>query len=107
MTDPLLLVSLQAAVPLWIASAGRRPELLEAWRVGAAEAIAHHGDTLMFRTPRRTAETFNALARGIAVLAHAPGGVTAFGLCWCATHSPGGVPATAVRVCVDCEPGTP
>lgn len=99
----VLLMSLQAAVPLWIAESRGRPELLEEWRVGAVEAIANHGDALLYRTPGRTAETFNALARAIAVLAHAPGGVSAFGAQWCATHSPGGVPATGGGVCAGCR----
>lgn len=34
-----------------------------------------------------TAEVFNACARGIAALAHCPGGVTVFGLHWCLDHT--------------------
>ena len=47
-----------------------------------ADAIASHGDDLMFGG-KHCAPTFAALARGLAVLAHQPGGVSFAGLHWC------------------------
>lgn len=82
---PALLPALQAAVPMWI-------DLLRAtdpWqRVALAKEdaaeVAAHGDVLMYRGGKRgdTARVFNALARGLAIAAYQPGGVTFAGLRW-------------------------
>lgn len=95
----LLTTSLLAAVPLWIhrmrdwspeERCRRSPEL--------ADHVAAHGDILQFKSKKRgeTAEAFNRLAEGVAILAHQPGGVTVFGLHWCVgschmgiEHAPG------------------
>jgi hypothetical protein len=47
-----------------------------------ADEIASHGDDLQFGG-KHCAPTFAALARGLAVLAHQPGGVSFAGLHWC------------------------
>lgn len=49
-----------------------------------AQLLGEKGDCLFFKHEGETARVFNALAEGIAVLAHAPGGVKAFGRHWCA-----------------------
>lgn len=47
-----------------------------------SDMIAAHGDDLIFGGPF-CRDTFNALAKSIALLAFAPGGVTALGRHWC------------------------
>jgi hypothetical protein len=78
-------VSLEAAVPLWI----EKVRGLTEWerrkrRHTCAAFVGAHGDSIMFRTqnPQRTIDGFNRLAEGLALLAYAPGGVTAFGQHW-------------------------
>jgi hypothetical protein len=97
MTTSLLVQTLRLAVPMWIAEANKRhgetrDELLADWRREAGPVVAANGDHILYLGHKRgeTAKAFNSLARGLAVLAHARGGVTVFGLVWCATHSPGG-----------------
>ena len=105
----MLITSLQFAVPLRLAQveatnpAAARQRLLNRWRLDASKVIAYRGDNLMFgsRTPGRPADVFNHLARALAVLAHQPGGVTAFEHTWCATHSPVGTPSHA-PLCARC-----
>jgi hypothetical protein len=83
MNDELLKISLSAAVPLWIE---RFKQLTDDERMAiareAAQVVAEKGDIIQFRSKRKgeTANAFNQLARGIAVLAFSPGGVTVFGL---------------------------
>jgi len=48
---------------------------------GLEHIIALHGDHLLFGG-LHCAETFNAVAKGIAALAFCPGGVTIFGRHW-------------------------
>jgi hypothetical protein len=89
MTDPLLLTTLHAAVPMWIEKFTR----WDAWSrqlraLQCADEIAAHGDVLLFKQTRRqgrkgTVDAFNALAEGIAALAFQPGGVTFSGHHWC------------------------
>lgn len=79
MQHDLLRTSLQAAVPLWIMEV--RPwtwerRLEEAKR--CSDVVGAHGDDLLFGG-RHCADAFNALARGAAIMAYAPGGVTVFG----------------------------
>ena len=79
---------LQAAVPLFITelrgtSHWQRVSLA---REDAAQ-IAAHGDALMFRSKKgETARSFNALARGLAIGAYQPGGITFAGQHWCTDH---------------------
>jgi hypothetical protein len=97
MTTSLLVITLRAAVPMWIAEVNKRhgetrAELLADWRKEAGPVVAANGDHILYLGHKRgdSAKAFNSLARGLAVLAHAAGGVTVFGLVWCAKHSPGG-----------------
>lgn len=91
----VLLIGLQAAVPLRIHELcamppRRRSEIMQAWRADAVDAIGHRGDALQFGGKRgQAAAVFNDLARGLAVLAHAPGGVQFAGLHWCLEHPNG------------------
>jgi hypothetical protein len=93
----LLVTALQAAVPMWLAEADKRhgetrAELLAAWRREAVDVVASSGDNILYLGHKRgdTAKAFNSLARGLAVLSLMRGGVTVFGLIWCAKHLPGG-----------------
>lgn len=64
----------------------RRFEMPRGW----LEALGM-ADTIMFssRNWKATARTFNAYARGLAVLAYEPGGVSLLGVHWCASDHPG------------------
>jgi hypothetical protein len=95
MKGSLMLMSLQLAVPLWIAELldlddEDRAFKIEAWRRDALMPIAERGDLLMYgagqsRSERgQTGQTFNHLARGLAALAFHPGGVRFAGRHWCA-----------------------
>lgn len=92
--DPTLLkTALSAAVPLWIARL-RQESLatLQYQTSDLAQLVAEKGDRLMFRSKKgETADVFNALAKGIAICAFAPGGITTFGLHFEAQHPDGGV----------------
>lgn len=87
-----LLAGLEVAVPLRIQelrlmTPPDRHATLQAWRAGAADAIGSRGDALQFGGKKgAAASVFNDLARGLAVLAHAPGGVLFAGLHWCLEH---------------------
>lgn len=95
MKSSLMLMSLQLAVPLWIAELldlddEERAFKIEVWRSAALMPIAERGDLLMYgagqsRSERgQTGTTFNHLARGLAALAFHPGGVKFAGRHWCA-----------------------
>ena len=87
--ETLLQTALSAAVPLWIEELrGLSWEELQARAKVAAQHVAEHGDLILFRSEKRgeSAKAFNKLAEGIAILAFAPGGVTAFGLHFEAKH---------------------
>lgn len=78
MTD-LLRISLQAAVPLWIDDMrGWDFERRARAAASCSQAIAEHGDDLMFGG-RHCKEAFNKLALGIACGAYQPGGITFLG----------------------------
>ena len=86
--NSLLAIHLDAAVPLcmyrvskW--SFERRKQ--EAERV--LNIVASEGDTILYLVKGKTAQSFNALAEGIAILATVPGGVTVFGRHWCTDHN--------------------
>lgn len=85
-TDPfgligdILCVSLSAAVPLRILEYQSRggPSDSDFERVrGYAEILGEKGDILQFRSKKKgeTAEIFNKVADGLAVMAFCPGGV--------------------------------
>lgn len=48
----------------------------------ASQFIAEHGDNILFKGPKKgdTAKAFNELAKGVAVLSFAPGGVNILGM---------------------------
>lgn len=79
-----LSMSLAAAVPLWIIQL-QEYSWDEKMRIAkeSEEALRRLGEAILFRTrPGESAEAFNALAKGIAVMAFCPGGVTCFGQTW-------------------------
>jgi hypothetical protein len=84
-----LVIGLEAAVPLHILDAQHRTD---EQRVAAANdlgtVIGSHGDDLIYGG-RHCAATFNALARGLALLAYQPGGVDFAGHHWCTTPHEG------------------
>lgn len=90
--NPVLIPTLQAAVPLWVMDLSRTPEPT---RMGlareAADTVASHGDVLIYGG-KGCAAAFNALAKGIALLAYQPGGVTIFGHHWCVGSGHQGIP---------------
>lgn len=88
MADRPELGVLEIAVPLWI---DKLRAYTEAERYAMAredgQHIASHGDNLMFRSkPGASADAFNALARGLAIAAYQPGGVSFGGGHWCTDH---------------------
>lgn len=84
-----LKTALLCAVPLWIEELRQRSwdDLCVIARE-SAQVIAEKGDIIMFRSPKKgeSGKAFNALARGLACLAFAPGGVKFLGLHWEAKH---------------------
>lgn len=85
----LLTTSLMAAVPLHIEEIRDwTPEQRMEKAQGLSSIIASHGDDLLYGGPK-CAETFNALALGLACLAFVPGGVKLFGLEFRADQSNG------------------
>ena len=81
--DVLLKLSIEVAVPLWI---DRLKHLSFRYRQqrGAicSQHVAEKGDIILYKSKKagESAEAFNRLAEGIAILAFAPGGVTFCGL---------------------------
>ncbi len=87
--DTLLRTTLAIAVPLWQNEYQRRPlAVVLAIAADKAQMIAEHGDIIMFRGQKRgqSADAFNALASGLAILSFMPGGVTFRGDHYEATH---------------------
>jgi len=79
-----LAITLQLAVPLHIDEL-RHCDDRQRMAIAArcADVVAAHGDDLQYGG-KHCAETFNALARGLAVAAYQPGGITFAGaLHWC------------------------
>lgn len=89
-SDHLLKVALAAAVPLWIMELQKKPLSYLMERKGiCAQTIGEKGDIILYKSkrPGRTAEAFNHLAEGMAILAIlAKGGVEMFGLKFDAKH---------------------
>lgn len=91
----VLVLTLLVAVPLRIAELQRlrgetRARQVRWWAREAAGVVAHQGDMLQFGgKPGQAAMVFNHLARGLAALAHQPGGVSFAGTHWCVEHPMG------------------
>lgn len=88
--DDLLVISLQAAVPLHIAEVSNWPPGERTRRARrAADVVASHGDNILFKSKKSgdTAHAFNELAIGLAILAFQPGGVSFAGCHWVAAPS--------------------
>ena len=88
-TADLIRVSLQAAVPLWVARLREQPwDQIQRRLPELSQTIAEHGDVILYRSNVKgeTARAFNALAEAIAALSFVPGGVTVFGEHWESTH---------------------
>ncbi|GAB1646875.1 hypothetical protein [Krasilnikovia sp. MM14-A1259] len=81
----VLPIALEMAVPLHI---GRLRHVDAARRMAeaadAATVIGSHGDDLQYGG-KHCADAFNALARGLAIGAYQPGGITFAGMHWCTT----------------------
>lgn len=98
-----LVEALRCAVPLHMAAirtwpaARRRAYLPPGW----AEAVGF-GDAILFGGSwKRAVRVFDAYARGLAVLAYEPGGVSLFGAHWCASPHDGCPHARPSRPQVD------
>jgi hypothetical protein len=85
----LLKTMLPMAVTMNIMDFKRRSwEEIQAFATEASQYIGEHGDNLLFKSKKKgeTAMAFNMLAKGIAALSFAPGGVTTFGMHFESTH---------------------
>ena len=85
----LLLTHLQAAVPLFVKELQEIP--IEVVMEGArrdSRIVAEKGDLILFKTKRKgeSAKAVTALARGLAALSFAPGGVRFMGQTWESQH---------------------
>lgn len=83
MNSDLLAISLSAAVPLWIEELRYLSELdRNALAHEAAQIVAEKGDIIQYKSKKKgeTAKAFNALAKGLAICAYQPGGVTFLGM---------------------------
>lgn len=97
--EALLATALAAAVPLEIGLVRQLdPGQLGLLRERLSPMLQQGGDDLLYGG-RRCAAAFAAYTRTLAVLAFQPGGVTAFGLTFCAAH-----PRVRAghQVCPDC-----
>lgn len=82
MTEGLLAIALNTAVPLWALELQSEPwEYLESRARICGQIVASKGDIIQFKSQKKgeTAEAFNRLAEGIAIMSFIPGGVDAFG----------------------------
>lgn len=88
----VLTATLSIAVPLRIHELQQldgetRTRQARVWADAAGDAVAHQGDILQYGGTRgEAAGVFNHLARGLAALACAPGGVVFAGMHWCIEH---------------------
>jgi hypothetical protein len=99
--EDLLPMSLQIAVPLWLAELDRlggepRQQTIQAWLAEGKDKICESGDTLLYSAgkgeiPTRT--MFNVTARAVAAMSLHRGGMGFAGLLFCARHSPAGEPS--------------
>lgn len=82
-TGAILKSCLSAAVPLWILSFKDKTfSELQAIADECTPILTEHGDDILFQSKKKggSALAFNALAKSIACLSFAPGGVDTFGL---------------------------
>ena len=81
MNEAMLRASLSLAVPMWadrLRSVPFRDLLARAPEIG--QHIASKGDCILFKSKKgETAEAFNQLAEGLAILSFVPSGVTFMG----------------------------
>jgi len=88
-TRDLLSLSLETAVPIWINELQEVPfeELMDRAKTCGWE-VAEKADTLLYGSKKigGTAEVFNRLAEGLAILSFVPGGVNFLGRHWEAKH---------------------
>lgn len=71
----LMMATLAVAVPMWIQRVRSwSPERRRTESESAAQIVAEKGDVLMY-SGKGCAEAFNGLAKGLAILSFAPGGV--------------------------------
>lgn len=87
----LLKMTLELAVPLWIEQLRPQPwSHLRRRAEVCAQTVAEKGDVLQFGGGKKqkgaTAEAFNRLAEGLAIMSFSPGGVRAFGLHFVGGH---------------------
>lgn len=106
--ESLMRATLELAVPLWIEQVRHWPEEYRAERRQVCgQAVAERGDVAQYRSKKKgeSAEAFNRLAEGLALLAFAPGGVTFLGVTWKAgPHNEGG---DSVSQKEEVAPGSP
>lgn len=88
-----LSIALQAAVQLHLLELSHlapetRDLFVRTWAADAVDDVASGADTMLYGGGKRgeVARTFNGFARGLAALAHAPGGVDFAGLHFCVDH---------------------
>ena len=87
MNQELLLITLDAAVPLWVVHIQKEAwdwdrVLAEARKAG--QVVAEKGDIIQYRSKQKgeTAVAFNELAKGLACMSFVPGGVRFCGRHW-------------------------
>ncbi len=87
--ESVLAIALSCSVPLYAIELAKLP-LAEVLRIAAecGQVVAEKGDVVQFQGGKKgeSAAAFNALAKGIACLSFAPGGVTTFGMHFENTH---------------------
>ena len=84
-SEHVLMLSLELAVPQWVERHRRTAPAERAARARRlGQAIAANADRLLLRgkRPGETADVFNALAEGLALLSFQPGGVEFRGRRW-------------------------
>ncbi len=78
----LLRATLAVAVPMWVDRVRVWSDTTRAQRSRVcAQVVAEHGDIIQYRA-KGTADAFNRLAEGLALLSFAPGGVKFMGEHW-------------------------
>ena len=86
--NPVLMLTLDLAMPIAILQMRDwTPRQRETARAADVDMVASHGDDLLFGGRNCTA-AFAAAARGLALLADAPGGVDFAGRHWCVRAHP-------------------